>query len=94
MSVELTPIWIMALLFGAVTVIVFVGGQFIATQIRVQQRIGGPAGARAAGSSLVASMASLNTNAMSLGSRLPASICSANPRYSPHAANGAPSPPR
>jgi tight adherence protein C len=42
-ATELSPLVIVALAFGAVAITVFVIGQFIATQIRVQQRIGAPA---------------------------------------------------
>ena len=39
---EFYPLLIFALAFGAVAIIVFIGGQFVSTQVRVQQRIGRP----------------------------------------------------
>ena len=43
MTTEYFPFLIIALAFGAMAAVVFLVGQFISTQLRVQQRIGNPA---------------------------------------------------
>jgi len=48
MTAEYFPFLIIALAFGAMAAVVFLVGQFISTQLRVQQRIGGPTRAGAA----------------------------------------------
>ena len=56
MIADISPILIVLVAFVAVAVIVFIVGQFVATHLRVQQRVGSPDSAGVAGTSLASSM--------------------------------------
>ena len=61
MMTDYSVLFIGALAFGAVTAIVFVVGQFIATQARVQQRVGAPAVSSSSGAPGAELASSLNS---------------------------------
>ena len=61
MMTDYSVLFIGALAFGAVTAIVFVVGQFIATQARVQQRVGGAAVSSSSGAPGAELASSLNS---------------------------------